>query len=80
MVTKLYAAVPGGSLPPGTVGPRTERKGERTHAVPRATFFYTIRRLVAVVVLLFIISITTFAVFFASPVDPASLTLSLIHI
>ncbi len=37
-------------------------------------FFYIIRRLVSVVVMLFIISMTTFLVFFASPVDPASLT------
>ena len=43
-------------------------------------FFYIIRRLISVVVMLFIISMTTFLVFFASPVDPASLTLSLIHI
>src|SRR6478752_6694243 len=37
-------------------------------------FFYIIRRLIAVVLMLFVISITTFLVFFASPEDPARLT------
>ena len=37
-------------------------------------FFYVLRRLVAVVIMLLLISLTTFLVFFASPVDPASLT------
>ncbi|MBK8468737.1 MAG: ABC transporter permease [Actinomycetales bacterium] len=37
-------------------------------------FFYIVRRLVSVVVMLLIISMTTFLVFFASPIDPASLT------
>ena len=36
--------------------------------------FYIMRRMVAVVIMLLIISLTTFLVFFASPVDPASLT------
>ena len=37
-------------------------------------FFYIVRRLISVVVMLLIISMTTFLIFFASPVDPASLT------
>lgn len=37
-------------------------------------FFYILRRLVSVVVMLIIISITTFLVFFAGPGDPASYT------
>ncbi len=37
-------------------------------------FFYIIRRLISVVVMLLIISLTTFLVFFAAPIDPASLT------
>ncbi len=37
-------------------------------------FFYIVRRLIAVVVMLLIISMTTFLVFFASPIDPATLT------
>jgi len=37
-------------------------------------FFYIIRRLIAVVLMLFVISITTFLVFFAGPDDPARLT------
>jgi len=37
-------------------------------------FFYIIRRLISGVVMLLIISMATFLVFFASPIDPASLT------
>ena len=37
-------------------------------------FFYIVRRLISVVVMLLVISATTFLVFFASPIDPASLT------
>jgi len=37
-------------------------------------FFYIVRRLVSVVVMLLVISATTFLIFFASPIDPASLT------
>lgn len=37
-------------------------------------FFYTIRRLISVVVMLLLISLTTFLVFFASPIDPATLS------
>lgn len=37
-------------------------------------FFYVVRRLISGVVMLLIISMTTFLVFFASPIDPASLT------
>ena len=37
-------------------------------------FFYIIRRLVAVVAMLFVISIATFLLFFAGPNDPARLT------
>ena len=37
-------------------------------------FFYIVRRLISVVVMLIVISATTFLIFFASPVDPASLT------
>jgi peptide/nickel transport system permease protein len=36
--------------------------------------FYILRRLVSVVVMLFVISATTFLIFFASPIDPATLT------
>ncbi|MEO3938234.1 ABC transporter permease [Dermatophilaceae bacterium Soc4.6] len=39
-------------------------------------FFYILRRLVALVIMLAIITLTTFLVFFASPIDPASLTCS----
>ena len=39
-------------------------------------FFYIIRRLISVVVMLLIISLTTFLLFFASPIDPATLTCS----
>ncbi|MDQ2758269.1 MAG: ABC transporter permease [Actinomycetota bacterium] len=39
-------------------------------------FFYIVRRLGAVVIMLLIISLTTFLVFFASPIDPAALTCS----
>ena len=37
-------------------------------------FFYILRRLVSVVVMLVVISATTFLIFFASPIDPATLT------
>lgn len=37
-------------------------------------FFYIIRRLIAVVIMLFVISMTTFLVFYAGPDDPARLT------
>jgi len=37
-------------------------------------FFYIVRRLISVVVMLFIISIATFLLFFAAPQDPARLT------
>jgi peptide/nickel transport system permease protein len=37
-------------------------------------FFYIVRRLISVVVMLLVISATTFLIFFASPIDPASLT------
>ena len=37
-------------------------------------FFYIVRRLISVVVMLLIISLTTFLIFFASPIDPATLT------
>jgi peptide/nickel transport system permease protein len=37
-------------------------------------FFYIIRRLISVVIMLLLISFTTFLVFFASPIDPATLT------
>jgi peptide/nickel transport system permease protein len=37
-------------------------------------FFYIVRRVISVVVMLLIISLTTFLVFFASPIDPATLT------
>ena len=37
-------------------------------------FFYIIRRLVAVVAMLFVISIATFLLFYAGPNDPARLT------
>lgn len=37
-------------------------------------FYYTLRRLLTVVVMLFLITATTFAIFFASPVDPARYT------
>jgi peptide/nickel transport system permease protein len=37
-------------------------------------FFYVVRRLISVVVMLFIISIATFLIFFAAPQDPARLT------
>src|SRR6476646_12281200 len=37
-------------------------------------FFYIIRRLIAVVLMLFVISMTTFLVFYAGPDDPARLT------
>lgn len=37
-------------------------------------FFYIVRRLVSVVVMLIVISLTTFLIFFASPIDPATLT------
>jgi len=37
-------------------------------------FFYIVRRLISVVVMLIVISATTFLIFFASPIDPASLT------
>lgn len=39
-------------------------------------FFYIIRRMISVVVMLIIISLTTFLLFFASPIDPATLTCS----
>jgi len=39
-------------------------------------FFYIIRRLISVVIMLLIITMATFLVFFASPIDPASLTCS----
>jgi peptide/nickel transport system permease protein len=37
-------------------------------------FFYVVRRLVSVVAMLIVISLTTFLIFFASPIDPATLT------
>ena len=37
-------------------------------------FFYIVRRLISVVAMLIVISITTFLIFFASPIDPATLT------
>jgi peptide/nickel transport system permease protein len=37
-------------------------------------FFYIVRRLISVVVMLIVISLTTFLIFFASPIDPATLT------
>ena len=37
-------------------------------------FFYILRRLVSVLVMLVVISATTFLIFFASPIDPATLT------
>jgi peptide/nickel transport system permease protein len=37
-------------------------------------FFYIVRRLISVVVMLVVISATTFLIFFASPIDPASLS------
>ncbi|MDQ2781096.1 ABC transporter permease [Lapillicoccus sp.] len=37
-------------------------------------FFYIVRRLISVVIMLIVISITTFLIFFASPEDPARLT------
>jgi peptide/nickel transport system permease protein len=37
-------------------------------------FFYIVRRLISVVVMLLLISLTTFLIFFASPIDPATLT------
>ena len=37
-------------------------------------FFYIIRRLIAVVAMLFVISISTFLLFYAGPNDPARLT------
>ncbi len=44
--------------------------------MPGPMFFYIIRRLISVVVMLLIISLTTFLLFFASPIDPATLTCS----
>src|SRR6476469_607556 len=37
-------------------------------------FFYIVRRIISVIVMLLIISLATFLVFFASPIDPATLT------
>ncbi len=37
-------------------------------------FYYVLRRLLSVVVMLFLITATTFALFFASPIDPARYT------
>ena len=37
-------------------------------------FYYVLRRLATVVVMLFLITATTFALFFASPIDPARYT------
>lgn len=37
-------------------------------------FWFTLRRLVSVVVMIFLITATTFALFFASPIDPARYT------
>ena len=37
-------------------------------------FYYLVRRLVSVVVMLVLITGTTFALFFASPLDPAKYT------
>ena len=37
-------------------------------------FYYILRRLISVVAMLFLITATTFAMFFASPIDPAQYT------
>ncbi|GAA1887142.1 ABC transporter permease [Lapillicoccus jejuensis] len=39
-------------------------------------FFYIIRRLISAVAMLFVITLATYLLFFASPIDPASLTCS----